>query len=181
MIVHLLFLIFVSGANEFPVCEDLFSELDTAIENPSTDVEAAKKKLFKTANDKRTEVVRYVRFAKNEFRKSKDEELKAFDLEVKKNAKASAEVKKQDRAARTTLTTKIANEKKEFNREISDKEKACHKYLSEKRDFYLAKLRDIQHALKQTPKNTVQKTLIPDVENEFDTIPKGPGTVLKPQ
>ncbi len=170
-----------SHAADFPVCEDLFSELDAVVENPSADVDAAKKKLFKIANDKRTEVVRAVRAAKNELRNRKDAELKEFDRVQKMNPATSAESKKIERGARKTLLEKFNTEKKLTDLTLAEKEKSCHKYLAERREYYLAKFRDIQRALKQTPKKITEKPLIPNLESEFDTIPKGPGIVLKPQ
>lgn len=194
--------IFSVHAADFPECEKLFIPLDEQVAHPTADLDAAKKTLFKIANDKRLEVLRFVRDEKATFRKAKDEELTAFDVQSKKNPSPTSDERTKRRKEREELSKKINKEKKDFNKALDDQQKACNDFLNTQRSVYLAKFRAIKNAPKSTNHNkdavAAQQTIheITDHEaaeparlakpkkadmSEFDEIPKGPGTVLKPQ
>ncbi len=184
-------------AADFPECEKLFSPVEEQLASSTPDLGATRKLLFKIANDKRTEVVRFVRTEKEVFRKAKDAELTGFDVESKKNPSPTSDERAQRRKEREELGKKVAAEKKAFNSSIDEKQKSCNTFLNTQRSVYLAKMSAIKNAPKSTshnPKATAaqqtihsitdedapQKPTKPDT-SEFDEIPKGPGTVLKPQ
>lgn len=166
----------VYGA-DFPDCDTIFTPIDEMAAAEAVDEAAFKKSLFKTTNDKRLEVLRFVRTEKEAFRKAKDEELNAFDLESKKNTTATSAEKAARRKEREALSKKILTEKREFAKNLDLKEKACNAFLNSKRISFLETVRAKRRAPKQTKRN---ETVIPELE-EFKEIPKGPGTVLKPQ
>lgn len=188
--------LFTVHAADFPECEALFAPVDEMISASEPNLDAAKKSLFKIANDKRMEVLRHVRTEKDTFRKSKDSELTAFDVESKNNKTATSDEKTKRRKEREELNKKINGEKKEFNKALDEKQKACNTFLNAKRVEYLAKFRDIKNAPRTTnhnkdldgAKEVIQSLTAEEKKNkkspdtsEFDEIPKGAGTVLKPQ
>jgi hypothetical protein len=188
--------VFTVHAADFPDCENIFVPLDEMIASPEVNLDAAKKSLFKISNDKRMEVLRYVRTEKDAFRKNKDSELIDFDVESKKNKTATSDEKNKRRKEREELNKKISADKKEFNKELDEKQKICNTYLNSMRSVYLDKFRNIKNAPRATNHNKdidganetlesltaeeQKKKNKPDL-SEFDEIPKGKGTVLKPQ
>lgn len=181
MFIPILFSVAVASSGDFPVCSDLFSEVDAAVENPSADVDAAKKKMYKIASDKRTEVLRFVRKSKEDMRKANEDELKKVDAAAKAAKSASPEARSNQRKERSALIARQKTDKKQLETTLSEKEKECHSYLAQRRDFYLAQFRERQRTAPPTGAGTKEKATNPELENEFDTIPKGPGIVLKPQ
>lgn len=164
-------------AVDFPECDNIFASVDEMVAAPSIDEAAYKKNLFKIVNDKRIEVMRFVRQEKETYRKAKESELTAFDVESKKNKATTSDEKSTRRKEREVLSKQISADKKEFNKDLDTKEKTCQAVLNAKRMAYLEKMRDLKRAPKQTKRNEV---IIPELD-EFNDIPKGPGTVLKPQ
>lgn len=173
---------FSVNATEVPVCDNLFSSVDTLLQTQPLNVDATKKELFKIGNDKRSEMMRYVRSQKDIYRKTKELELTAFDVETKKIKGASSEQRAARRKERSALSLKVQTEKKEHNKNLDTQDKACQEYLKTKREEYLTKIRELQNATKALQKEAKKtEALLPPELEEFKEIPKGPGTVLKPQ
>ncbi|MCC6138957.1 MAG: hypothetical protein IT287_10020 [Bdellovibrionaceae bacterium] len=176
------FTFFSASATETPICENLFVTVEALIQAQPLDVAAAKKELFKIGNDKRTEMVRFVRTEKEKFRKVKDAEMTAFDVDSKNNKTDTNEERNNRRQERATLSARVQVEKKVFNSNLDTQDKVCQKYLKEKREEYLSKIRELQNTDTAT-KSAAKKaeSALPPELDEFKDIPKGPGTVLKPQ
>lgn len=163
-------------APAFPVCDQLFSGIETSLQNPSAETEVVRRELFKIVNDKRMEVSRFVRQEKESYRKKRDLEIKDFDLKTKMLPPNSDEKNKR-REERKQVAARIFNEKKEWNRQLDTQEKQCITYLNQNRESFLSQLR----ALKKTQAPKPSEPLASPALDEFKEIPKGAGTVLKPQ
>ena len=142
------------------------------------------------------EILRHIRTEKDTFRKIKDSELIAFDVESKKNKTATSDDKNKRRQEREALNKKNSAEKREFNKALDEKQQSCNTFLNKMRTIYLDKFRNIKNAPRATNHNkdidgaddALSSLTVDSKKNkktpetsEFDEIPKGAGTVLKPQ
>lgn len=174
--------VFLINATEAPVCDNLYTSVDSLLQTPAPNSEEIKKEFFKISNEKRSEVLRFGRLQKDIYRKTKEQELTSFDAETKKNKNPSAPEKANRRKEREVLSLRIQAEKKEFNKNIDASEQGCLHYLKQNREKYLAQIRDLQKATKVSAQQIKKTTSVTAPElDEFKDIPKGPGTVLKPQ
>lgn len=162
----------------FPTCENLFSDLELSLQDPKVESESFRKQLFKIVNEKRTEASRYVRHEVESYRKNREQELKDFDVETKK-MKLNLEEKNKRRDERKKFSAQIQSDKKNFNKNLFDQEKKCQSYLNEQKEIFLAKIKDIKKS--QTASSSKKTSFSSPELEEFKEIPKGPGTVLKPQ
>lgn len=164
----------LSQEGSFPTCENLFVSLDEMWVSSPINTDAIKSTLFKIANEKRIEMARFVRDEKNQFFKRKEQVLKEFDAETKKNSLLDDQ-RLQRSKERSELIKKWNGDKTTIYKALDEQQKSCQIVLAEKREYYLNKIREMQ-----IENNHSKKTKDSDLD-EFRLIPKGPGTVLKPQ
>lgn len=173
---------FSSNAADFPICDDMFASIEDTIKASSisrdkTVLQSTKNTIFKITNEKRQEVLRYVRLEKDNYRKGQTQRLKDFDVEAKKNKATTAEQRTEQRKARAAMMSQQNEEKKLFFKDLDAKDKNCQNVLAQKKEFYLQQIRELTKVQSAPSPSNLES---PELD-EFKLIPKGPGTVLKPE
>jgi hypothetical protein len=158
----------------FPACENAFESVEVAMKKSPHATESVRKLVYQTYNAKKMEVTRFVRQQKEDFRKSKEKELKDLATKYKASPTKDASEKERRREERKALVQTQSEQKKDHSNKIEEQEKNCLAFLSGKRQSYLDQLK--QHQKEHKEAMSVPNPAI----EEFKEIPKGPGTVLKP-
>ncbi|MCB9072875.1 MAG: hypothetical protein H6623_04570 [Bdellovibrionaceae bacterium] len=161
----------------FPPCDTAYIKVEDALLKKPIAVEIVRKEIYKSYNEKRTEILRFVRSEKDIFRKNRDTALKDFDTETKNMNIRDNRIRAERRKKRKEIADGNIQSKKDLAKSLDEKQKTCFAILLSKRKDYLDMLkeRDVEQkmATKKSPESQV-----PD---EFKEIPKGPGIVLKPE